>query len=604
MRARKTKERKPAGSSFSSGTVWTGNNLPVLRGRRGEYVDPVDLDPPFKSSRILGRRLAVRLRSTGEHYEFMPISRFLHQTCAGATAIVAAGVTVATLLSAALIIDHVWLLDQRDSLKSAANAAAIAATIRLQELPRSMSDDDVDADLLAVARRYVRFNLAANLREGARARMDETLDVQLTSNRTLGTVAVVASADLGGTLLSKRILAYAGPEDGMTVNAGAEGSIGATELVLAIDVTSSMLDNLDGVRVGSSDPTSRINIVRRAAVDLVDILAAFENSTIAVGIVPWNYRVRLNRATREQWEADGWAIYPSERTYPHPTRGPPGSDRFLPESQTMPNRSRLPAACRAWAGCVDMRVVDAALRPSFSNALPSDEPYVMNFFTDQTTYPEGQYVSYQCQAYTRAESNGRGGEEPLCYDLKEGNLCRSGDIRAGGPWRVSPQDDCRGPVVMPLNTDLAAVRNRLRRLSAGGSATYSSAGIAWAMHLLASSWRDVWGDSVHPMDADAGVQKVILLLTDGEDNHLGNSRAHRQQGCTAAKNQGITVFTIAAMHPDEVGGGLANELFETVPARDDDPDGTYFFANNATPDALREAFADIARQMIKLRRTY
>ena len=537
----------------------------------------------------------------------MTIPRFLHETCAGATAIVAAGVTVATLTAAALVTDHVWLVDQRDSLKHAANAGVVAATIRLRKLPSSMSDDDVDAELLAVARRYVRFNLAANLRDGARARMDETLEVTLTSNRRLGTVAVTASADLGGTLLSKRILDYAGPGDGMTAKSGAEGLIGATELVLAIDVTGSMLDNLDGVRVASGDATSRINIVRTAAVDLVDVLASYESSTIAVGIVPWNYRVRLNHATRVQWEADGWAVYPSARTYPHPTRGPPGSDQFLPESQSMPSRNRLPGECRAWAGCVDMRVVDTRLRPSFSNRLPSVEPFLMNFFTDQTTYPERQYVSYQCQAYTRSASNRRGGEEPLCYDLDRArwgqDLCRSGDIQADGPWRVSPQDDCRGSEVMPLNSDLNAIRNRLRDLGVSGSATYSSAGIAWATRLLASSWRGVWGDSVHPMDADTGVQKAIVLLTDGEDNHLGDSRAHRRQGCTAAKNQGIVIFTIAAMHPSRVRGDLARELRDCS-SQNDDPDGTYFFANNATPDALREAFADIARQMIKLRRTY
>lgn len=537
----------------------------------------------------------------------MTIPRFLHETCAGATAIVAAGVTVATLLSAALITDHIWLVDQRDSLKSAANAAAVAATIRLQELPRSMSDEDVDADLLAVARRYVRFNLAANLREGARARMDETLDVQLTSNRTLGTVAVVASADLGGTLISKRILAYSGPEDGMTVNSGAEGSIGATELVLAIDVTVSMVYSLDGVYVGSSDPTSRINVVKRAAEDLVDVLASHENSTIAVGIVPWSYRVRLNGAARSRWEADGWAVYPAERTYPHPTRGPPGSDMFLPETQSMPDRNRIPSACRAWEGCVDARIVDASRRPSFSTDLPSDEPFRMNFFTVQTTYPESQYASYRCQAYTRAESSGRGGIAPICYDIDSAppgqNLCHAGDIQTDGPRRNSPQDGCGGPEIMPLNTDLTAVRRGIRRLRTSGSATYSSVGIAWAMRVLASSWRDVWGDSVHPMDPETGVQKVIVLLTDGRDNHLGDANAHRQQGCTAAKNEGITIFTIAAMEPSEVGSSLALQLRDCS-SQDDDPDGTYFFVDNPTPDALREAFADIARQMIKLRRTY
>ena len=512
-----------------------------------------------------------------------------------------------TMGGVGLVTDHVWLTHQRDLLKNAADAAVIAATIRLQELPSSMSDDDVNSRLQPLAERYVRFNLAGNLPEEAEARLDETLKVELTPDRMLGTVAVVASADLGGTLLSKRILAYAGPKDGITVKSGAEGSIGATELVLAIDVTGSMSENLDGVQVGASDPTSRISIVKKAAKNLIDTLANHENSTIAIGIVPWNYRVRLNGAARTQWEADGWAVYPAERTYPHPTRGPPGSDEYLPERQPMPARNRLPTACRAWAGCVDMRVVDSALDPSFSTALPSVEPFLMSFFTDQTTYPDTQYVSYACQAYTRGESRGRGGEEPLCYDLDRAppgqDLCRDGDIQSDGPFRVSPQDNCGGSEVMPLNTDLAAVRTAVRRLQTGGSATYSSAGIAWAIRLLASSWRDVWGHSVHPMDEKTGVQKVIVLLTDGEDNHLRGAGTHRLQGCTAAKNEGIIIFTIAAMDPSNVENWLADELRQCS-SQADDPDGNYFFANNATPDALKQAFADIGRQMISLRRTY
>ena len=41
----------------------------------------------------------------------------------------------------------------------------------------------------------------------------------------------------------------------------------------------------------------------------------------------------------------------------------------------------------------------------------------MNYYTDQTSSPDNQYVSFQCQDYTRAESKDLGGEEPLCYDL-------------------------------------------------------------------------------------------------------------------------------------------------------------------------------------------
>ena len=75
------------------------------------------------------------------------------------------------------------------------------------------------------------------------------------------------------------------------------------------------------------------------------------------------------------------------------------------------------------------------------------------------------------------------------------------------------------------------------------------------------------------------------------------------KACTAAKDEGIMIFTIAAMHPRHVGNHLANDLRECS-SQDEDPDGTYVFVNNADPDALREAFADIGRQIVRVRRTY
>ena len=134
---------------------------------------------------------------------------FFRETRAGATAITAAAVTVMSLFGTALIVDHVWLVDQRDMLKSAADAAAVAATLKLQELPGSMSDEDVRAELQAVAERYIRFNLAENLTKQSRATMLETLAVSIDEDRALGTVGVSANADLGGTLLSRWFLSYA-----------------------------------------------------------------------------------------------------------------------------------------------------------------------------------------------------------------------------------------------------------------------------------------------------------------------------------------------------------------------------------------------------------
>ncbi len=37
--------------NFASGTVWTGDNLPILRGMNSECVDLIYLDPPFNSNR-------------------------------------------------------------------------------------------------------------------------------------------------------------------------------------------------------------------------------------------------------------------------------------------------------------------------------------------------------------------------------------------------------------------------------------------------------------------------------------------------------------------------------------------------------------------------
>ena len=42
---------RPMPANFSSGTVWTGDNLPVMRGMNEACVDLIYLDPPFNSNR-------------------------------------------------------------------------------------------------------------------------------------------------------------------------------------------------------------------------------------------------------------------------------------------------------------------------------------------------------------------------------------------------------------------------------------------------------------------------------------------------------------------------------------------------------------------------
>lgn len=85
----------------------------------------------------------------------LSISRFLRDTRAGATAIVAVAVSLMTLGGTALIVDHVWLVYQRDLLRASTDSAGVAATLELQNLSAALSDEDAEARLQPVARRYV-----------------------------------------------------------------------------------------------------------------------------------------------------------------------------------------------------------------------------------------------------------------------------------------------------------------------------------------------------------------------------------------------------------------------------------------------------------------
>ena len=44
-----------AAPNFADKTIWTGDNLDILRGMNSECVDLIYLDPPFNSNRNLLR---------------------------------------------------------------------------------------------------------------------------------------------------------------------------------------------------------------------------------------------------------------------------------------------------------------------------------------------------------------------------------------------------------------------------------------------------------------------------------------------------------------------------------------------------------------------
>ena len=544
----------------------------------------------------------------------MTARRFLRDARAGATAIVAAAVAVMAVGGTALIGDHAWLVDQRDALKTASDAAGIAATVemdRVTEARPDISDDELKIELKKVARRYVELNLA-HLPADRFEKATRTLVVTVEPRRSLRTVDVSVEADLGGTLLAKHL-----PMIGDSVEPGAmraqalvESVVNPIEVVLAIDVSQSMKRNLTGGGDNCSTvdeclglpPDRRLAIVKRAARNLVNVLAPDADNRIAVGLVPWHQAVRLDSDAAADWTTNGWARYPTRRVYDEPY--------VCRNSGCTPPAAveqALPGAPESWNGCLDSHRTGAtgtrASVPAASTffTAPSASAFAQRFF------PAVLGASYECLAPSLTANLGQ-----ICYHDGTGYV---------GADAFPPHDplyyDCtrdKTPAIVPLSTDGDAMRRAIDSLVPFGNRTYSALGVLWGQRLLDPSWRGTWGGDVHPVDPDDpasdGLRKAIVLLTDGADNFCGgmnptcaNSELgfSRTDACTAAKAAGTEIFVIAAMHPDEVSQALGESL-RACSSQSDNPDGSYVFLNNATPESLEAAFADIASQLMTTRR--
>ena len=570
----------------------------------------------------------MRLRPLLRRGVSRALRRFARDTRA-AVGIAAALLTVGTVAGAALIVDHLWLYDQHDVLKTAAEAASAAATLELGKNPNAS-----DADLKAVARRYIVVNLA-HLPSMRLAEAKKTLNISLEgSDRAQGTVKVTATADLGGTLFSRHLTLlgnHKGP-GAIQVKAGFDSDSKPAEVVLAIDSSESMVFNLKGDKEPPpGSPDARIGIVKDAASNLVDIIKPDAHNRVAVGVVPWHIQVRLDSDTADHWVRGGrgWAVYPTQRFYEVPylncnrrnanacTNLPDGVPQSLPDSATIHE---------GWRGCLtEARTGSgtAAKLPETAAdrfAPPSQNPFAQAFFTS------GFGNAYQCLD-PQSQDFPAGVKYQACYQIPSGmdaaQLRQSNIYPAVHPDN-SPQRDCANgtAAILPLSTNSDEIKARIEELSPVGSRTYSALGLLWGQRLLMPSWKSAWGDSgAHPLDPSASedeVRKAIVLLTDGEDTYCGYGKhgcdnspvgISRADACTAAKSRGTEIFVVAAMNPASITTRFGKALEQCSSENDDEypvgtrrPGGKYAFLNNGTPEALKEAFADIASQLRTVRR--
>ena len=541
----------------------------------------------------------------------MTIRRFLRDARAAATAITAAAVTIMTVGAAAFVSDHAWLVDQRDALKSASDAAGVAATLEmghLMDTQPGISDADLETKLSAVARRYVMLNLQ-HLSADRLARATSTLVVTIVPNRAQRTVDVSVEADLGGTLLSRHMPLLGEYEGSGTtrVVTQVESVTNPIEVVLALDISDSMARLLAGRSPCSGCPDNRISIVKGAAANLVDVLQPSADNRVAVGVVPWHATVRLATQTASDWARDGWATYPTRRVYgmPHACYG---SGCTPPAASEQALHATAP---ETWKGCLDSQrmgsVGTRASLPATSDyfTLPSNNAFAQPF------YRAGLASSYECQTLPLPSDF----YWQTCY---VGRMYSRGNQDDGFDPETDPQKDCpdNNPAILPLSTDGEAIKQAIDALEPIGAFTNSALGLLWGQRLVQHSWNGVWGGGVHPVNPDTrgseGLRKAIVLLTDGEDTHCGANNPTcadsmlgyaRADACIAVKAAGTEIFVIAAMHPDKVSDTLGDSLRECS-SESDQSDVVYAFLNHSTPEELEATFATIANQLRVVRRVY
>lgn len=540
-----------------------------------------------------------------------PLRRFFIDSRAGATAYSAVAIALMTVGGAALIVDHNQLVGQRDLLQSAADAASMSATLELGGLPRSMPDSEVEERLLSVARKYAVLNVLGNTNDPDLEA--ENIGLTLDIDRAAGTVGATVQADIAQTVMSERLFGYSGPGT-IARKSGVESVSNPVEVVLAIDISQSMGRALDGGYAQRANPEfdipgkpSRMEIVKQAALELVEILRPNGENRVAVGMVPWHILVRLAETAQAGWVASRWAEYPSSRNYAAAYAcEPEGRCTAADVDQTLPD-----APGEEWRGCLDEHRVSTGGRaalPGVADLLdhPSDTGFA------QAIFPTLQGIAYECLQPPLPDNF----HYQACYGENTAELAGiyGGTLAQRGC--TSPYTGDPIPSILPLTSDRAAIETAIDSLAPVGIRTYSSLGVLWGQRLLSPTWHDVWGGTVHPVDPEdsgnAGTRKAIVLLTDGEDNPCGlhdpicatnDVGFERGVACTAAKAAGTEIFVIAAMHPDNVSGNLGTSL-RACSSEADKPEGSYVFLENRDPETLRAAFADIARQLRVVRRMY
>lgn len=161
------------------------------------------------------------------------------------------------------------------------------------------------------------------------------------------------------------------------------------------------------------------------------------------------------------------------------------------------------------------------------------------------------------------------------------------------------------PAVTFLNADSASMKTQIGKMSASGN-TIIHLGLLWGWRMLDPAWSGLWDNSLLPQPYDPNLQKVIILLTDG-DNTRNDLNAYNadlskttldtmlRQTCANVKaTNEITVFTIT--FGTNISSGTSTLM------RNCATDSSHYYQAPSNSD-LQTVFNSIAGRLSELRLT-
>ena len=386
----------------------------------------------------------------------------------------------------------------------------------------------------------------------------------------------------------------------LTVEAQAEVKKGRydLEVTLALDNTGSMATN------------NRIGKLREAALKLVDVLEGAKSPTnsIKVSLVPFVTAVNVKA---EGAYSSSWMDTQAKSDF-H------GINFSSDASGARANHFDLfQRVGVTWKGCVEARPEPFDISDTPPSSSDPKTLFVPYFWPDEPdsgiSYATG--TSYNNNwlpdgvSGTDAAARQRATEK---YRTGNGAI-----INEYGPTTRGPNKSCPTPV-LPLTADLSKARTEISRMREWNeSGTNISEGLAWAWRMLSPEPPFTEG---RPYDTP-GLNKAIVLLTDGENQVWGGWNSHNKSDytsynylangrlgstdrntaaarvndkiaslCASIKAKGVKIYTITL----ELGSSTLQNLFRSCASRPS------MYYNSPSATELDGVFRAIATDLVNL----